>query len=128
MASQPRRDVADLLRRVYAAFNRRDIDAALATAHADVDWPNVLDGVRLHGRAQVRAYWARQFATFDPRVEPSAMSADEDERISVDVHQVTRSLDGTVLSDITVKHVYTLRDGLIARMDVLPAAGAGPHR
>jgi ketosteroid isomerase-like protein len=28
-----------LLRRAYEAFNARDIDGALATMHADVDWP-----------------------------------------------------------------------------------------
>ena len=34
-------------------------------------------------------------------------------------HQVVRAKDGTVLDDRTVKHVYTMRDGLVARMDVL---------
>ena len=121
MHHQPRREAAELLRRAYAAFNSRDIAAALATMQADVDWPNVLDGVRLHGQAQVRDYWARQFATFDPRVEPTAMSADEEDRIVVNVHQVVRSLDGALLSDSVVKHVYTLLDGLVMRMDVLPA-------
>jgi hypothetical protein len=81
-----------------------------------------LDGVRLHGHAEVRHYWARQFATFDPHVEPVAMSADDDERVFVRAHQVVRGLDGTLLSDTQVTHMYALRDGLIARMDVLPAA------
>jgi ketosteroid isomerase-like protein len=121
MLDQPGRDTADLLRRAYAAFNARDIPVALAAMHPKVDWPNVLDGVRLHGHAQVRDYWARQFATFDPRVEPTAMSSDADERIVVQVHQVVRDLDGAVLSDSTVQHVYTLLDGLILRMDVMPA-------
>src|SRR5579859_4621022 len=118
---QPGRGVSALLRRAYAVFNARDIDAALETTHADVDWPNVLDGVRLRGHAAVRQYWARQFATFDPRVEPIAMSVDDEERVIVRVHQVLKSLDGKLLSDSQVTHVYTLRDGLIARMDVLPA-------
>ena len=55
-----------LLRRTYAAFNARDVDAVPATLHDDVDWPNVIDGVRVHGHDEVRAYWARQFATIDP--------------------------------------------------------------
>jgi hypothetical protein len=120
MPRQPRREVVALLRRAYAAFNSRDIAAALATMHADVDWPNVLDGVRLRGHAAVRQYWARQFAMFDPRVEPTAMSSDDDDRIVVHVHQVVLSLDGGLLSDSVVYHVYTLLDGLIARMDVMP--------
>ena len=35
------------------------------------------------------------------------------------VHQVVKDLDGNVLSDGTVSHVYTLRDGLVARMDIV---------
>ncbi len=35
------------------------------------------------------------------------------------MHQVVRDLDGEVLTDVMVRHVYLLRDGLVARMDVL---------
>jgi ketosteroid isomerase-like protein len=121
MLHQPGRDASDLLRRAYAAFNARDIAGALAAMHPNVDWPNVLDGVRLHGHTQVREYWTRQFALFDPRVEATGMSTDAADRIVVQVHQVVRHLDGTLLSDSTVQHVYTLLDGLISRMDVVPA-------
>ncbi len=51
-----------ILSGVYDAFNRRDIDAALARMHPDVDWPNAWEGGRVHGRDAVRAYWERQFA------------------------------------------------------------------
>jgi len=37
-------DEERLLRRAYDAFDARDIDAALACAHADVDWPNGDEG------------------------------------------------------------------------------------
>src|SRR2546423_6310406 len=60
---QPSPDIENLLRRTYAAFNARDVDAALANAHVDVDWPNVIEGIRIHGHDEVRAYWARQFET-----------------------------------------------------------------
>jgi hypothetical protein len=39
-------------------------------------------------------------------------------RIAVGVHQVVRLLDGEVLADRRVVHVYALRDGLVERMDV----------
>jgi ketosteroid isomerase-like protein len=45
----------DLLRRAYAAFNARDLDAALALMHPDVDWPNAIEGGRVAGRPDVRA-------------------------------------------------------------------------
>src|SRR5262245_31707429 len=34
----------ELLRKAYVAFNARDIDGALALMHADVAWPNGMEG------------------------------------------------------------------------------------
>jgi organic hydroperoxide reductase OsmC/OhrA len=107
-----------LLHAAYAAFDARDVDAALATMHPDVDWPNVIDGGRLLGRDAVRAYWNGQFASADPRVEPIGFRAHGEDRIAVDVHQVVRDRDGTLLSEGRVVHTYTLRDGLIERMEI----------
>jgi hypothetical protein len=107
-----------LLRATYDAFNRRDVEAVLATMHPDVDWPNAWEGGRVRGHDEVRAYWTRQFAEIDPRVEPQAFVSTPDGRIAVEVHQVVRALDGSVLADQVVTHVYTMRDGLIQRMDV----------
>jgi ketosteroid isomerase-like protein len=108
-----------LLRDLYDAFNRRDIDEAIAAMQPDVDWPNAWEGGRVVGRDAVRAYWSRQFAAIDPRVDVTGFSVGEDGRISVAVHQVVRGLDGAVLADGTVTHVYAFRDGLVERMDVI---------
>lgn len=108
----------ELVRRMYEAFNKRDIGAALGFVHADVDWPNMLEGTRAHGHAEVRTYWEGQFAVIDPHVEPTGMTQSDDGQVVVDVHQVIRHLDGTIRDDRTVRHVYTMRDGLVARMDV----------
>jgi ketosteroid isomerase-like protein len=105
------------LRRAYAAFNARDIDRALAVMHPDVDWPNGMEGGRELGHDAVRDYWTRQFGLIDSHVEPESFE-DVDGKIVVEVHQVVRDLDGALLSDQQVEHVYTLRDGLIARMDI----------
>jgi hypothetical protein len=107
-----------LIRRAYEAFNARDIDSALAAMHPDVDWPNGLDGGREQGHVAVRAYWTRQFGVIDSHVEPVGFKLDDEGRIVVDVHQVVRDLDGTLLSDSRVRHVYTFRDGLVERMDI----------
>jgi hypothetical protein len=110
----------DMLRRTYDAFNRRDVEAVLATLAADVDWPDMLHGRRLHGHDEVRAYWQAQFADIDPHVEPVAVDGDAD-RVVVTVHQVVRDRQGTVLSDTQVAHVYAFEGDLVARMDVEPA-------
>jgi hypothetical protein len=107
-----------LLRRAYAAFNARDIDAALALMHPDVDWPNGMEGGRERGHAAVRAYWTKQFAMIDSHVEPVGFEGDEDGRIAVDVHQVVRDLAGDVVSDGRMRHVYTFEDGLVVRMNI----------
>jgi ketosteroid isomerase-like protein len=114
----PARESEAMLRRMYAAFDARDVEAIVGAMHPDVDWPNAWEGGRLRGRADVLAYWRRQFEAIDPRVTPEGFAERPDGRIAVDVHQVVRSLDGELLADRRVVHVYALRDGLVARMDV----------
>jgi ketosteroid isomerase-like protein len=114
----------DRLRAVYAAFNARDIDRVLGQVTDDVDWPNAWEGGRVSGHEGVREYWTRQWAAIDPHVEPIAFTTLPDGRIDVEVHQHVRSLDGEVLVDGTVHHVYTFRDGRVSRMEV--ATGTAP--
>jgi hypothetical protein len=111
-------EVEALLRRTYDAFNARDVEAVIATMTDEVDWPNAWEGGRVHGRAAVRDYWARQFAAIDPTVTPTAFAERPDGRVAVSVHQVVRSPVGEVLADEQVVHVYALRDALVERMDV----------
>jgi hypothetical protein len=46
----------ELLESAYAAFNARDIDAALAAMDLNVVWPNGMEGGNLYGHTEVRAY------------------------------------------------------------------------
>ena len=108
----------DLLNSVYAAFNRRDIDAILPKMHPEVEWPNGMEGGWVHGREGVRAYWTRQWDVVDPHVEPVSIEAADDGRTVVNVHQVVKDLTGTVLMDRMVQHVYSICDGLITRMEI----------
>jgi ketosteroid isomerase-like protein len=113
----------ELLTAAYAAFNRRDIDGVLALMKPDVDWPNGMEGGRVHGHDEVRAYWKRQWAMLDPHVDPVRIEPGESDAMVVDVHQVVRDLSGKLLVDQMVQHVYTFRDGLIERMDIWSMAG-----
>jgi hypothetical protein len=110
--------VRGLLTRAYAAFNARDINAALATMHPDVDWPNAWEGGRVVGHAGVREYWTRQWAAIDPTAEPVGFATDAQGRTIVMVHTLVRDLQGRVLSDAMVEHVYTIEDGLVRSMEV----------
>ena len=108
-----------LIRDLYAAFNARDIETVIANLHPDVDWPNAWEGGRLEGHAAVREYWTRQFAAIDGHVEPVEIAETADGRIEVTVKQTVRSLDGELMSDGLVGHVYTIRDGRITHMEVV---------
>jgi hypothetical protein len=108
------------LRSAYRAFNARDIEAAIELMHPEVDWPNAWEGGRVLGRAAVRDYWTRQFASISGKVEPEGFTEEPDGSVTVDVHQVVHDArTGELISDSRVRHRYRLEDGLIVRMDVL---------
>jgi hypothetical protein len=109
----------EMLTAIYKFFNARDIGAVLAHMHPDVDWPNGMEGGRVHGHNDVRAYWQRQWTMIDPCVEPTRIEDDDTGRTVVDVHQVVRDLSGKILSDRKVQHVYLIEGGLIKRMDIV---------
>jgi len=109
-----------LLCTAYAAFNARDIDAALATMTPDVVWPRAFKGGFVRGSEEVRAYWIEQWTEINPHVEPVAFYPEAAGRILVDVHQVVRDLAGAVLADQHVGHRFTLAHDLIQAMEVAP--------
>ena len=111
-------DTRALLEKAYAAFNRRDIDGALALMTEDVNWPKASEGGRVVGKDEIRAYWTRQWGEFDPHVEPLAITEGDGGKVRVRVHQLVKSLQGDVLSDSEVLHVFTVNTGLIAAMDL----------
>ena len=111
-------DYQDLLNRAYQAFNARNIDSALALMHSDVDWPNGWEGGYEHGHDAVRTYWTRQWQQLDPCVLPTSFQPRPDGKIEVGVHQVVKDLAGQIVADGQVRHIYTLREGKIARMDI----------
>lgn len=107
-----------LIDEVYSAFNRRNIDGALALMSESVSWPKASEGGRVIGKEEIHSYWTRQWKEFDPHVEPIDAIDSGADKIEVRVHQVVKNLDGEVLSDSEVRHCYTIADGLIVRMDI----------
>lgn len=110
----------DLIRGAYRDFNDRRMEAVLARMQPDVEWPNGWEGGYVHGHEGVRNYWTRQWAVLDPRVDPVEIRTEPDGRIGVMVHQVVRDREGRQLVDTMVQHVYTIREGLIERMEIQP--------
>ncbi|NVO86334.1 nuclear transport factor 2 family protein [Hymenobacter sp. P5252] len=108
----------ELIRQAYAGFNARNIPAVLATLHPQVRWSLAWEGDYATGHDEVRAYWQRQWQELDPQVEPTSVRERPDGRLEVAVHQVVKDKQGTLLFEGPVKHVYTLRDGLLQQMDI----------
>jgi hypothetical protein len=121
-------DTKTVIEQAYSAFNKRDIEGALALMTQDVSWPKASEGGKVIGKEEVRAYWTRQWGEFDPHVEPVAMAEEDGGKTRVRVHQLVKSLRGDVLSDSEVLHVFTVNSGLIAAMELGDEAdpNAGP--
>jgi hypothetical protein len=109
-----------LIRKAYAAFNARDIDTALSTMHENIQWPKAFEGGYVTGKEAIREYWTRQWNEINPNVEPAGFKAREDGSLEILVHQKVKDLEGNILFDGAVKHIYSLEDGLLRRMDIEP--------
>ena len=125
MPNQPAPET-ELLRAAYAAFNARNIDAALALMTLDVAWPRAFKGGFVHGPEEIRAYWTEQWSEIDGQVEPIAFYPEDAGQVLVKVHQVVRDLAGAVLADEHVGHRFTIEHGLIQAMEVCPLPSSDP--
>jgi hypothetical protein len=114
-------DEVELLKHLYDRFNARDMENVLAALDADVIWANGMEGGHVHGRAGVRDYWTRQWALVDPRVQPFAFSNGPSGEVIAEVHQVVYDLDGKLLVDQNVGHVFRIKNGLVYRFDIRDA-------
>ena len=111
----------ELLKHIYDRFNARDIEKVLAAMHQDVMWANGFEGGHVHGRDGVRDYWTRQWAMLDPHVYPVGFSNGADGEIIVEVHQVVHDLEGKLIADRMVGHIFRFDNGLIKRFDIREA-------
>ncbi len=101
---------------MYAAYNSRDAEGLLALVTDDVDWP---DGpARLHGKDALRDYWLRQWTKIHTHDEPSTPIDLDGGRIAVRVDQTVHTPDGAPVSTGRFLHVFQIREGLAARLDI----------
>lgn len=108
----------DLIKKAYAAFNERNIDNALSTMQQDVQWSKAWEGGYISGHEEIKHYWTRQWTEINPKVEPIGFNNRTDGSLEVKVHQLVKDLEGELVFDGTVNHIYTFQDGLIKTMDI----------
>jgi ketosteroid isomerase-like protein len=107
-----------LIKYAYAAFNARDIDAILQVMHPKVKWAKAWEGDYAIGHNEVRDYWQRQWKEINPNVTPVGFCEREDGTLEVEVDQLVKDLDGNVLFEGKVKHVYIINGGLLQQLDI----------
>jgi ketosteroid isomerase-like protein len=108
----------EVLKLLYDRFNARDMETVLNALNEDVAWANGMEGGHVHGRDGVRSYWTRQWAMIDPHVEPVDFSTNSGGEVVVEVHQIVRDLQGNVLVDQMVGHIFRIENGLVKRFDI----------
>jgi ketosteroid isomerase-like protein len=111
----------ETLKHLYNRFNARDIDTVLLSLHDDVIWANGMEGGHVHGHEALRDYWTRQWSMINPHVEPTAFSTGPNGEIVVEVHQVVRDLEGKLLFDQMVGHIFQIDQNLVKRFDIREA-------
>ncbi len=108
----------DVIKKAYLAFNERNIDNALSTMQTDVQWSKAWEGGYISGHKEIKLYWTRQWTEINPSVEPVGFIERENGSLEVKVHQNVKDLQGNLVFDGTVKHIYTFQNGLIKTMDI----------
>ena len=106
------------LRAAYAAFNRGDIDAALAPFDARIEWsePPEFGGGTYHGRDGVKQYLTQsRSAWVEGSSEPEQLIP-VGTRIVVFVHARFRPKGSDSWQDVRLADVYTVRDGRAIQM------------
>ena len=108
----------DLIKKAYSAFNERNIDKALSIMQPNVQWSKAWEGGYISGHDEIKQYWTRQWKEINPNVEPVGFNERQNGSLEVEVHQQVKDLQGNLMFDGTVKHIYTFEDGLIKTMDI----------
>ncbi|MGO4773655.1 nuclear transport factor 2 family protein [Flavobacterium sp. W22_SRS_FK3] len=108
----------DIIRKAYAAFNERNIDGALVTMQKDIQWSKAWEGGYISGHREIKEYWTRQWTEINPTVEPVGFDERDNGSLEVKVHQNVKDLQGNLMFDGLVKHIYTFQKGLIKTMDI----------
>ena len=107
------------LREAYSAFNRGDMDAAVAGLDPQIEWnepPEFPGGGAYHGREAVKRYLTQSRANWaEGASEPEQMIPAGD-RIVVMVHARFRLKGSETWQDVKLADVYTVRDGKIVAM------------
>ena len=110
-------DLENFFQDLYKDFNDRKIDLVISKMTGDVKWANGMDGGYVHGHDAVKDYWTRQFTMVSSKVSPLEIEAGKD-IVKIKVHQVVHDLNGNLLADESVYHLFHLQENKIAVFEI----------
>jgi ketosteroid isomerase-like protein len=109
--------VEQVIRRAIDAWNRRDLETALARTHPQCESRSVQATETAFGREGVAATFRDWFETFDDfRMEPEDFIVSGDQ-VLVPMRQRARGKGSGLQIDERFYQLYTVRDGMIIRFD-----------
>lgn len=85
---------------------------------ANVKWSKAWKGGYIIRHDEIKEYWTRQWTEINSNVQPVGFAQRENRSLEVKVHQNVKALQGSLVFDGMVKHIYTFQDGLIKTMDI----------
>jgi hypothetical protein len=107
------------LRGAYAAFNRGDIDAAVAVLDPQIEWSepdSFPGGGKYHGRDGAKRYLTQSRAAWAEVISEPEQFIDAGDRIVVFVHARVRAKESKEWQEARLADVYTVREGKIVAM------------
>ena len=102
---------------LYKNFNDRKIDLVIANMTEDVKWTNRMEGGYVCGHNGVSEYWVRIFTMMSSKLTPLEIHTEND-LVKVKAHQVVHDLEGKLLADEIVYHLFHLQNNKIALFEV----------
>jgi len=110
-------DPIEYFQTLYTDFNKRNIELAINKMTDEVEWANGMEGGFVYRHAGVREYWTRQFKLVSSSVTPLEVRK-ENGVYKIEVHQVVHDLEGKLLADEMVTHIFEMEDDEIARFRI----------
>jgi ketosteroid isomerase-like protein len=108
-----------VLRDAYAAFNRGDVDAAVASLDENIEWVEPKEfpgGGAYRGRESAKRYLAQSRAAWAEVSSEPEQFIPAGNRIVVFVHARVRAKGSNEWQDVRLADVYTFRNGKAVQM------------
>ena len=110
-------DAKALAEALYSRFANRDIEAMLELIRKDVEWVNEPKDIHIRGKEQLRSVWMNPNPAAKVQFDILSVEPNADGMLVTVQEKVW--MDGELIFDGPVGHRYTVRDGLVARCDIV---------